>query len=241
MQFMKQVRALSILTASALLATFAVAQAPTATPASENSELHHSSAPSGPIVVKWQFKKGTGEMNLMVNPDGTYLFSGTNKDRKPGKDFDIALALKSSDGGIILFHYVGDASNGVEWSKQGHSEILKDDFATFAKRHDWFAKYHFFESAAGKKAEYEARERKREELKKAEEEARKRKDEAEAKRKREERQKLDREEAQQAAQHQNNGGGGGSSVVSTIGDVINGIGSVAGDIGGAVQSILSIF
>jgi len=95
-------------------------------------------------VVNWHFKKGQGSTNLTVNSDGTYLFSGNYKRAVPNKDFDLTLALKSSLGGVILFHYIGNVSNGgVQWSKQGKSAILKDDFKTFANGHDWSGAYHF--------------------------------------------------------------------------------------------------
>jgi hypothetical protein len=209
----------------------------------EACPLMHAPPTTGPIAINWAFKKGQGSTNLTVNPDGTYVFSGQYPGKKPNKDFDIALALKASTGAILLFHYVGDAANGAQWSNQGQSDILKDDFAQFAGKTDWTAEYHFSESGAGKRAEYEARKRKLEDLRKAEEEARRKKDlklaeEKKAERRREEQAEL-AQERQIAQQH--SGGGGGSSVVSTIGDVCSGIASVAGDVGGAVSAIESIF
>jgi len=240
---MKPLRTFVLVAASVLatsLGPVASAQLPAADPNTEACPIQHAPPTTGPIVVNWSFKKGTGSTNLTVNPDGTYIFSGQYAAKKPNKDFDIALALKASTGAILLFHHVGDAANGTQWSDQGQSTILKEDFALFAGKIDWTAEYHFSESAAGKRAEYEAKRKRLEDLRKAEEEAIKKKDaklaaEKRAARHREEQAQL--AEEQQAAQHQ----GGGSSVVSTIGDVCGGIASVAGDIGGAVSAVASLF
>jgi hypothetical protein len=241
---MKHLRVVSLVAACALvgsLASFAVAQVPATDPDTENCLVQHAPPSTGPIVVNWSFKKNGGTANLTVNPDGTYLFSGQSAAKKPNKDFDIAFALKGSGGGIMLFHFTGDAASGTQWSKQGQSEILKDDFSMFAIKIDWTAEYHFSESSAGKRAEYEAKRKKLEDLRKAEEEALKKKDaklaaEKRADRRREEQAQL-AQERQAAQQHQS----GGSSVVSTIGDVCGGIASVAGDIGGAVNAVESLF
>jgi hypothetical protein len=232
----------SICGLAASMSPLAAAQAPALDLNTEASLLQHTPPTTGPIVVNWAFKKGAGSTNLTVNPDGTYVFSGQYSGKKPNKDFDIALALKASTGAILLFHYMGDAANGAQWSDQGQSEILKDDFALFAGKTDWTAEYHFSESSAGKRAEYEAKKKRLEDLRKAEEEARKKKDaklvaEKKAARRREEQAELAQE--QQAAQQHS--GGGGSSVVSTIGDVCSGIASVAGDVGGAVSAVESLF
>jgi len=111
----------------------------------ETSPVHHAPPSHGPIVVNMHFAKwGNGSANLIVNPDGTYLFSGKWNTAKKNRDFDIVVALKSSLGGVVLFHYVGSIRNGgVQWSKQGQSAILKDNFKSFAGPHDWIAKYSF--------------------------------------------------------------------------------------------------
>jgi hypothetical protein len=241
---MEHFRAFALVAVCALTAS--MSQGAAAQPAAldadtEGSLLQHSPASTGPIVVNWSFKKGSGATNLTVNPDGTYVFSGQYSGKKPNKDFDISMALKASTGAILLFHHMGDAANGVQWSEQGQSDILKDDYALFAGKRDWNAEYHFSESSAGKRAEYEARKKKLEDMRKAEEDARRKKDaklaaEKKAERRREEQAELAQE--QQAAQQHS---GGGSSVISTIGDVCSGIASVAGDVGGAVNAIESIF
>jgi len=243
---MKHIRAFAVVAVCALTASrnhVAAAQSPALDVNTEASLLQHSPPTSGPIVVNWAFKKGSGAANLTVNPDGTYVFSGQYSGKKANKDFDIALALKASTGAILLFHYVGDAANGAQWSDQGQSGILKDDFTLFAGKTDWTAEYHFSESSAGKRAEYEAKKKKLDELRRAEEDARKKKDakllaEKKAERRREEQAELAQEQQIEQQQHS---GGGGSSVISTIGDVCSGIASVAGDVGGAVNAIESIF
>jgi len=118
-------------------------------PVTETSGVHHATHTTGPIVVNWHFKNAPGSAILRVNPDGTYLFSGNYKHKVLG-DFDILLGLKSSLGVIYLFHYAGDASKGVQWSKPGKSAVLKDDFNTFTK-HDWFGSYRFHLTAEGRK------------------------------------------------------------------------------------------
>jgi len=114
----------------------------------EVTGIQHATHTTGPLVVNWHFKKAPGSANLVVNSDGTYLFSG-NYNRKAPEVFDILLGLKSSLGRIYLFNYAGDASNGVQWSKHGKSAILKDDFNTFDK-HDWIGSYRFHLTAEGR-------------------------------------------------------------------------------------------
>jgi hypothetical protein len=197
----------------------------------EGSGLQHEEASGkGPIVVKWQFTKDAGSANLVVNPDGSSLFSGALRGRKPGKDFDITLALKS-DLGVILFRHAADASNGVQWSKQGQSEVLKDNFNAFAAKHDWAGHYDFTESAAGRAKLYAEQEQEKATLRREEEAAKARHDEQLAAQKRAAREKeeqLQREQALKAAQQSQQKSGGGGSAVSTIGKVLSTIGTVAG-------------
>jgi hypothetical protein len=197
----------------------------------EGSGLQHEeSSGTGPIVVKWQFTKDAGSASLVVNPDGSSLFSGAFKGRKPGKDFDITLALKS-DLGVILFRHAADASNGVEWSKQGQSEVLKDNFNAFAAKHEWAGHYDFTESAEGRAKLYQEQEQKKAALKREEEAAKAQHNEqlaAQKKAAREKEEQLQREQALKAAQHGHQSGGGAGSVVSTIGKVLSTVGTIAG-------------
>jgi hypothetical protein len=196
------------------------------TPAEASPVASHP-ATTGPISHNYILKKVDGTLNILVDPDGTWNFSGNTKSF-PGKDFDVTLALKNSTGAVVLFHYVGDASHGIQFSKQGKNQILKENFASFASSHKSAWEYRLYESAAGKRAAYEERVKKREELRKAEEEARKRHDEKVAAEKRaelkaEEQVELKWEEQHQAQQQQNSGGGG-----TSVGSVLSTIGSVAG-------------
>ncbi len=183
MTSIKQFRTVVLAASCALASSLgfsANAQAPSADTPDPDDEVSPvtptpPAATPAPLVVNWQFKHG-GNMNLTVNPDGRYVFSGTNNTHKRNKDFDISLALKASTGAITLFRFTGDAANGAQWSKQGQSSFLSDDFAMFAGNVRWHAAYHFSESAAGKRAEYEARELKREEAWRNYEDAKKRKD-----------------------------------------------------------------
>src|ERR1700722_10721941 len=177
----------------------AVAVPPTADDTTEASPVVATPPTPGPRVINWNFGRIAGHANLTMNPDGTYVFSG-NAEARRGKDFDIALILKSKTGASLIFHYVGDANSGARWSKQGQSDILRDDWADFSG-HSWTADYHFHENAAGRRAEYEARERRREEMQRMIDEAIKRHDEkVAAEKKAELKKQQEQEEAQAQAQ-----------------------------------------
>ncbi len=218
---MKHLRTVCVAAAASILIAGA-AFAQSGGPSGEGSGLQHAPPSSGPIVLNWKLKKVDGSVNLLVNPDGSYVFSGQVSDKKPDKDFDIAVALKSSTGAVILFHYIGDMSHGAQWSKQGDSLILKDDFATFAKHHDYAWRYTLPESDAGKKKAYEERERKREKIRKEEADARRRHDaQVEAQKEAEERQLAQEEMANSDSE----------SALQAVGNTI-------GDVAGAILSIL---
>ena len=141
MTSMKHFRVAILATACALAGTLspaADAQTPP-TDDSETSPVVAAPPTTGPVSIPWMYKNGLGKLNLLLNPDGTYLFSGNSTGHKPGKEIDVAMALKASTGGVLLFHYVGDASNGAQWSNQGQSMLLQDDWTQFAKGHPWSA------------------------------------------------------------------------------------------------------
>ena len=232
---------------------FAQAPAPSAAPTPMETAPVETAAPApatNPIVHNWHLNKLDGHLNLVVNPDGTYVFSGGFKDKKPGYDWDITGALKSSLGAVILFHYEGDASHGIEFSKQGKSAILADDFATFTGKHQASWSYRFHLSAEGRRARFEAMERKREQLRKEEAEARKRHDEKVVAQKRaEQKQEAQDElawEQQYAQQHPTPSGGasapsGGGGIGGVVGGVVNSVTGALGSIGGAVSGLLGMF
>jgi vacuolar-type H+-ATPase subunit H len=225
--------ALALIAFVAIAVSSATAQPSPATTPAEASPVVSHPATTGPISHSYTLRKVDGTLNILVDPDGTWNFSGSTK-AFPGKDFDVTLALKNSSGAVVLFQYVGDASHGIQFSKQGKNDILKENFASFASSHKSAWEYRLYESAAGKRAAYEAREKKREEIRKAEEEARKRHDEKVAAEKRkelkdEEQVELKWEAQQQAQQKQQQGSGGGGSSV----------GSVLSTIGSAIGSVLS--
>ncbi|MGA3161783.1 MAG: hypothetical protein ABSC77_11255 [Terracidiphilus sp.] len=224
--------ALALVAILAFAVSSAMAQtSPTSTavtPAEASPVVSHP-ATTGPISHNYTLKKVDGTLNILVDPDGTWNFSGNTK-AFPGKDFDVTLALKNTDGAVVLFQYVGDASHGIQFSKQGQNDILKENFASFAKSHKSAWEYRLYENAAGKRQLYEERLRKREELLKAEQEARKRHDEQVAAEKRkelkaEEQAEMKWEQQQEAQQQQQQSGGGGGS---SVGSVLSTIGSVAG-------------
>lgn len=158
---MKHVRLFSLLTVLVFLLGYAYAQKlpPTVkTPLvvgvpEEDSGIQHAAHSTGPIVVNWRLKKAQGSSaNLIVNPDGTYLFSGDYKPAKPGKILDLVLVLKSHMGATYLFRYVANASGGgVRWSKEGKSTILREDFKLFAPGHEWAGTYGFHLTAEAAK------------------------------------------------------------------------------------------
>jgi hypothetical protein len=232
-----------------ILATgYALAQAPAAgTPApAEAAPLAQVTVPpSKPINDHWTLHRLQGKIDVLVNPDGTYDFSGSFKDKKPGDDFDITWALKSSTGALYLFHYEGDAANGIEFSKTGQSAILKDDFATFA-HHGWSAVYSFHLSAAGRRAHYEAMEKKREQLHKEEEAAEKAHNEAVLKQKREEelaeaKAELKWEESYESSHPGGNPSSSGGSVATDISDATNTFNSAVSSVKSTMLQLNSIF
>lgn len=194
-----------------------------------------SAPPSGPIVDNWNFKNGQGHLNLSIDNKGYYVFSGEMKEKRPGKDFHVVFLLENPSGAEIAFHYVGDAKDGVRWSKMGHAQYVQDNFASFATQHHWAASYKFVENKEGIRDAYEKMEKKREKIAKEEEEARKKKDEKLAAEKRREQQQLAQEQAQQAQQQAQSGGG--DSVLSTVQSVV----SVASTIGQGIANIVSMF
>jgi hypothetical protein len=249
----KALKTISLLAVCTLAASAAFAQSGPAagTPApAENPAVQTAASqpPTKPIVRDWHLKKLNGNVNLTLNPDGTFDYSGNFADKKPGDDWDCTLALKSSTGAVVLFHYEGDAANGVKFSKQGRSAFIADEFPSFAKGGSFVWVYKFRLSAAGRRKHYEEMEEKRAKLREEAEEAAKRHDKQILKQKeQEERQEAKAEveweegyvkqhpQGQSAPPAQNGGGGGGNpvnAVVSTISSAVNSVGSVVGDIAG---------
>jgi hypothetical protein len=125
----------------------------------ELTPVREAAPTNGPIVVNWHFKNKTGAVNLTVNPDGTYLLSGNYHKVEPYRDLDIVIALQNSLGGEYVFEYILYAGvippGGLQWSKEGKSAILKDDFKTFAQKYHWIGSYRIVLTKAGEKAEYQ--------------------------------------------------------------------------------------
>jgi hypothetical protein len=225
---------------------------------------------TGPIVIDWKFKVGhrkykdidgtlyetqeaKGEVNLTVNDDGSWNFSGTFP-AKHLHDVDIVVGLKSSEGTLILFRHSGGIENGMTFNKQGTSQTIKDNFEAFRKHYTWYATWRTPLSSEGVAKRYEERKRHKEQL--ADED---RKKEEEKERRQAAREAMDAARYRQAQQGggQNNGGGlvGGlvSNSISTLGKVtdtlINAPLQAAGDVANAAVSgvedvgkaILSIF
>jgi hypothetical protein len=166
--------ALALVAILAFAASSALAQtSPAATPAApaETSTVQAAPATTGPISHTFTLSKINGTLNILVNPDGKWNFSGSSSRKFSGKDFDVTLALKNGSGAVILFEWSGDASNGIQFSKQGTNPILKDNFASFASGHHMAWDYRFTETAAGRAQLYAERQAKKEKLEKEKEEA----------------------------------------------------------------------
>jgi hypothetical protein len=247
---------LAVLAVAVLIANLAHAQAPggagtaaTGTPAPTEATpavTPPTTPPTKPITINWKMHKLNGSVNITMNPDGSSDFSGGFKDKKPGDDWDISIAVKSNTGAIIVYHYEGDAANGVEFSKTGSSAFLADDFSSFASKHTWSGVYTFHLNAAGRRKHYEEMEAKRKKLHEEEEAAIRKHDKELLKEKKAEEKAEAKAEMQweenYANQHpaggSSSGGGGIASTVSSIGSTVN---SVVNTVGGVVSDIGSMF
>jgi hypothetical protein len=228
------IAALTLAAACSLAAIPTVGQAPESKPAissavaasptlAETTGVQKQVASQGPINHTWQMKKVDGSANILINPDGTYVFSGHTDVKKANDDFDITLALESKLGAVILFEYSGNDANGLVWSKQGKSEILKDNFSSFAGPHETVWAYTLPLSSEGRARLYEEREKKKQELEKEEEAAEKAHQEKVAAEKKKELEEEQQREIAEERQHQSSGG-------SSVGSVLGTIGAIAGTI-----------
>jgi hypothetical protein len=239
---------LAVVATIALVANLANAQAgtpATGTPAPTESTKAMTpppTPPAKPIVINWKLKKLDGNVNLTINPDGSSDFSGGFKDKKPYDDWDITIAVKSSTGAIAVYHWEGDAGNGVQFSKTGSSAFMKDDFSEFASKHTWSGVYGFHLTKEGKRKHYEEMEAKRKKLHEEAEEAIKKHDEKLLKQKEQQEKQEAQVEAKweenYASQHPSGGGGGGGSVLSSIGSTVS---SAVSTVGGLIGDIGSFF
>lgn len=94
-------------------------------------------AATGPIIVNWRFKNGTGTVKLTVHPDGQYVFAVDYKRQEPYRILDVDLMLVCADGyTVYVFESKHDVSTvpagGLRWSRQGTSAALKEHFKCFA-------------------------------------------------------------------------------------------------------------
>jgi hypothetical protein len=196
--------------------------------------------PTKPLVFNWKLKKLDGNVNLTINPDGTYDFSGGFTDKKPGDDWDISMAVKSTTGSVVVFHWEGNAAGGIQFSKTGSSAFIADDFADFAKKHTWDAHYDFHLTAAAREQHYKEAEAKRKKLHEEEEAAIKAHNEQLMKQKEQEERAEATAEYQWELAHQpqpapsQGGGSSASGTVSTIESVVSGLGSAVGDIAACI-------
>jgi len=249
MRTIKHFRVATLTVACGLVGSLSLPAAAQTAPETETTTLQTVTpppTPTSPLVINWTFLGGAGRANVTVNADGTWLYSGRYNGSKPNKDIDAAMSLTASTGATVYFRHVTSAANGAQWSDEGKSPILQDDFAQFvgAGADSWAGTYRFVETAAGKRAEYEAWEKRRVEMERMREEARekyeealKRKDAKAAALKAEFERRKQEEQAQAEAEAQaeaHRAPSGGSSIGSTIGTIAK----VAGPILGAVLSFL---
>jgi len=257
----RAVKALGSLTTLAVCA-LGFSQAPSTRPmgVSLTYETHPVEAmhamPTSPIVHTWRLQNVAGNIDLIVHPDGSYVFAGDMQDRKPGYLWDVTVALKNTRGNALLFHYEGEAGNGAHFAKMGQSPILRDNFATFASEHQATWTYTFQSDAPERRAQIEAMERRKEQLRREELEARERHNEQLVAQKRQEQaneakaelaweenyarthQSAGRSAGRPAAPPapQGNRGGGGPSAGQVVSNIATAPFRATGDIVGGVTS-----
>src|SRR5208337_4917802 len=111
---------------------------------SDDSGKQHADAQgaSKPIVINWEyhFTIGTGgptpgqwkgTASLTINSDGSYNFAGDCPAIYTADwycEFGMALAVKNSEGSVILFPYTGSLRYGKIWNKQGSNATIKDNW-----------------------------------------------------------------------------------------------------------------
>ncbi|MGO9637635.1 MAG: hypothetical protein ACLPXT_05555 [Terracidiphilus sp.] len=145
-------------------------------PPAEIGALQQHSAVKGAISHSYPMRQIDGTLNLTMDPDGNWTFSGSSSKGFPGQEIDITLALKDTQNQVILFQYKGDASHGVHFSKHGTNPILKEHFQSFAASHQSTFAYRFYESSEGQAQAYEARQRAKQQLTQEIQQARQRHD-----------------------------------------------------------------
>jgi len=120
------------------------------------SGKHHEAPKSGgPIVDNWKIQKSRkdnfgqkvelneGTVNLTLNSDGSWNFSGQMNQRYVGAcRLYVVIAVKSSEGTLIPFSHSASLSENhpesYSWEKQGNDRTVKDNFKAFQKSgHDW--------------------------------------------------------------------------------------------------------
>ncbi len=110
----------------------------------------------GPVVDNWKINYhylGTdgkehdidyGTANVTLNADGSWNFSGQmNEDHVgSGCEFNIVFGVKSSEGTVIAFKHAAvlemEKPQSYSWEKQGNNRTIRDNFKSFAKKHDWY-------------------------------------------------------------------------------------------------------
>jgi hypothetical protein len=124
-----------------------------------NSGKQHETAKpdTKPLVHTFEVKQGGtgpgskpfGSVNVTINPDGTWNYSG-NVGKDPqwelsGCAFTVVLGVKSSEGTVVAFRHDSKLEKenpaSYSWEKQGKNNTLKDNFKSFAKDHDWYGSW----------------------------------------------------------------------------------------------------
>jgi hypothetical protein len=160
-------------------------------------------------------KSIAGEITVVLNPDGDYVFSGSADKTFQGKEIDLTLALKSTMGSVILFQYKGDVSHKLHFNKHGNNHVLKENFQSFATSHQSTLAYRFFDGSEGRATAYDTREKVKELLRREETEALQRHDDKTAAQmaaaiRREEQSELEEEQGTRGAQAGCGCSGGGA-------------------------------
>lgn len=117
------------------------------TPVQETTGIRRDTGKNGQIIINWLFKDRGGYANLIVNKDGSYVYSGSYDNKKPGKSFDAILAVRTEGaaGGFVFeWYHAGDLSKGgITWSVPGQSDILRENFRSLSVRYAWGGAYRF--------------------------------------------------------------------------------------------------
>jgi hypothetical protein len=92
------------------------------------------SKPEKPIELKLVPRTGSGSIDVTINQDGTYHFSGKMPRPKEFWGIDVVIAMIDNRYHSFVFEYIGASG---KWSKKGTNTALKDNFKSFLDKY-WY-------------------------------------------------------------------------------------------------------